>query len=78
MAMNDVAFWIGVSVLGVGGVLLALFIIGLLAYFASAVWVVFSDNFRNICKAESLISEYRKNRTEFMAWKGLKEMEDGK
>lgn len=79
MAMNDIAFWIGTVVMGIGGVLLAICIIGLLAYFASAAWVVFSERFRSICKAESLIFEYRRNRTEFMAWKGLKEMqEDGK
>lgn len=78
MAMNDVAFWTGIIILGVGGTLLALCIIGLLAYFTSAVWVVFSEKFRDICKAESLIREYRKNRTEFMAWKGLKDIKDGK
>ena len=54
MAMNDVAFWIGLIILGVGGVLLTLCIIGLLAYFTSALWVVFSERFRDICKAESL------------------------
>ena len=79
MAINNVACWIGTIVLCLGGALLALCIIGLLAYFTSAAWVVFSERFRSICKAESLIFEYRKNRTEFMAWKGLKEMqEDGK
>lgn len=79
MAINNVACWIGTVVLCLGGSLLAFCIIGLLAWLASAIWVAFSDKFRRICKAESLIFEYRKNRTEFMAWKGLKEMrEDGK
>lgn len=79
MEMNNMALWIGKVLMALGGSLLALCIIGLLAYLASAAWVVFSEKFRDICKAESLIFEYRKNRTEFMAWKGLKEVrEDGK
>ena len=79
MAISNVACWIGTIVLCFGGSFLALYIIGLLAYFATDVWVVFSEKFRRICKAESLIFEYRRNRTEFMAWKELKEMqEDGK
>ena len=79
MVINDVALCMGAILMALGGSLLAIGVIGLLAYLASAAWVVFSEKFRDICKAESLIFEYRKNRTEFMAWKGLKEMqEDGK
>ena len=77
MTIDNIAYWVGVITVGFGGAFLALGIIGLLLYFACAVWVAFSDRFRDICKAESLIREYRKNRTEFMAWKGLKEIEDG-
>lgn len=76
--MDKVYLIIGKIVLGLGGSLAAMAIVGFLAWLASFAWIAFSDKFRGICRAESLIFEYRRNRTEFMAWKGLKELEDGK
>ena len=76
--MDKLIFLFGQLVVGVGGGCLAVAIIGMLGYLAAQAWILFSNTFRNICRAESLIFEYRKYRTEFMAWKGLKELEDGK
>ena len=76
--VNEFALFVGQVVVCLGGACLGLAIIGFIGWLAGMAWILFSDNFRNICKAESLIFEYRKNRTEFMAWKGLKEIEDGK
>ena len=78
MAIDVFALWLGRIVLGLGGVLIAIAVVGFLGWLAGFAWIMFSDQFRHICKAESLIFEYRKNRTEFMAWKGIRELEDGK
>jgi hypothetical protein len=78
MAINDFALFVGQLFLGVGGICLALALVGMIGWAAGMAWIMFSDTFRDICKAESMIFEYRKNRTEFMAWKGLKDLEDGK
>lgn len=52
-----------------GGGLLALTIVGLATWFACWVWIKTSSRFRGICKAESLIYEYKNNRDDFMYWK---------
>ena len=52
-----------------GGAVLLIAIIGFLIYIAEAVWVVASDRFRDICKAESLIHEYRLNREKYLEWR---------
>lgn len=36
-------------------------------------WVAFSNRFRDICKAESLIFEYRKYREQFLEWVKISE-----
>lgn len=38
-------------------------------------WADFSNKFRSVCKAESLIYEYRKYREQFLAWLKLSEEE---
>ncbi len=67
--MEDIALLIGCVLMGVGGTLLALTILFAIGYALCCVWIAFSDNFRAICKAESLIYEYRKNREKFLEWK---------
>lgn len=64
---------VGMVLCGLGGGLLCLCVLGLLLDFACVIWVKFSNKIRNICKAESLIFEYRKNRDEFLLWKYTKE-----
>ena len=71
--MKDYYETVGVILCGLGGGLLCLLVIGLLAHFVCVAWVAFSNKFRDICKAESLIFEYRKNRHEFMVWKNTKD-----
>lgn len=67
--MEKVVLVIGGTVLLFGGTILTIAIIGFLIYLAEAVWVVVSENFRDICKAESLIHDYRKNREKFLEWR---------
>lgn len=69
---------IGIIVCGLGGVLLCLAIVGFLCWLLCCAWVAFSDRFRAICKAESLIFEFRKYHEQFFAWLSLsKEKEAG-
>lgn len=64
---------IGIIVCGLGGGLLCLAIVGFLGWVVCCAWVAFSNKFRAICKAESLIFEYRKYHEQFMAWLKLSE-----
>lgn len=71
--MSEYYSFVGKLLCGFGGGFLCLIILGLLLYFVCVAWIAFSNKFRDICKAESLIFEYRKNRHEFMVWKHTKE-----
>ena len=51
---------------GIAAVLAALFFFWWLADIA---WIAASNRFRDICKAESLIFEYRRERREYLWWK---------
>ena len=66
---------IGIIVCGLGGGLLSLAIVGFLGWLVCCAWAAFSNKFRAICKAESLIFEYRKYREQFLAWLKLSEEE---
>lgn len=67
---NDV----GVLVTICGGFLLCIAIVLFLGWLVLCAWVIFSNQFREICKCESMIFEYRKYREQFLAWL---EMKDG-
>lgn len=71
--METWAYYVGLFLCGLGGGLLLLFIIGYLGYAVCCAWVMFSDRFRDICRAESLIYEYRKNRHDFLIWQNIKD-----
>lgn len=69
LAMENNFLVVGQYVCIFGGLLLALILSGLLAYLLVSVWVSFSNKFRDVCKAESLIFEYRKEKDEYLKWK---------
>ena len=71
--MDNAYMAVGMILCGLGGGLLCLAVLALLLQVACAAWTSFSNRFRDICKAESLIFEYRKNRHDFMVWKHTKE-----
>lgn len=73
--MSEYYRFVGVLLCGLGGGFLCMCILGLLLHLVCVIWIAFSDKFRDICKAESLIFEYRKNRHEFMVWKHTKDGE---
>ena len=66
--MEGVFYTVGSIVCGIGGSLLCIGVVGFLAWGVSCAWVLFSNQFRAVCKAESMIFEYRKYREQFLAW----------
>lgn len=66
--MEIVFLRIGQVLCAVGGIALAVFLLFLLLELALEGWRMFSDRFRAVCQAESLIFEYKEYRQEFRAW----------
>lgn len=62
--------WICLSVIGCA-------VIGVLLWLALDIWEWASNRFRDVCKAESLIFEYRKNRDDYLEWKNAKDSKEG-
>lgn len=71
--MAEIAYELGEIFMIMGGILIAVGLLCLLGFLVECAWIAFSDTFRAICKAESLIFEYRKNREKFLEWRA----EDG-
>ncbi len=69
MRLIEIASILGAVFCTLGGVLFAAAIVGFLFYVVLTLWIDASNKFRSVCKAESLIFEYRKNREEFLIWK---------
>lgn len=67
--LDKVALFIGRFLLFFGGFCAFVWLVWLLGQLACAAWISFSNAFRDICNAESLILEYRKNREKFLEWK---------
>jgi hypothetical protein len=67
--MNEVVYGVGVIVTVLGGLLFAGIAIVFLGELFCITWASFSERFRDICKAESLIHDYRKNREKFLEWR---------
>ena len=45
-----------------------LFVVGTVGYLVALLWISACNKWRAICRAESLIFEYRKNRKDFLRW----------
>lgn len=72
--IDKVMMSVGVFSLLVGGALLLGAALALFAWIAGSAWIAVSNKWRRICRAVSLIFEYRENREKFIEWK--KEQED--
>lgn len=70
--MDTVFLQVGKIFCVIGGIAVALFLLFLFLELALEAWRLFSNRFRDVCKAESLIFEYRKHRKEFLEWKSEK------
>ncbi len=67
--MDKVAFWVGEVFLICGGTFLLILVLAGFFRLMCEAWVALSNRFRGICKAESLIFEYHKNRDDFLRWR---------
>lgn len=68
MVLERVACNVGFVFLLGGGILLFGTIAALAILLVCDLWICASNRFRDICKAESLIHEYRRNREKFLEW----------
>lgn len=57
----------------IGGFLLLLGVLVFMGCIVTWIWQQASNEFRAVCKAESLIFEYKKEREEYLRWKKEKE-----
>lgn len=67
-ALERFAWWLGYAFVIIGGTELAFLLMAVIGLAACKAWISASNKFRDICKAESLIHEYRRNREEFLRW----------
>lgn len=58
-----------------GGLLLCAALVALLMELCCEAWMAASNKFRKVCRGESLIFEYWKNREEFLEWREIKNRE---
>ena len=73
--MDNFATFLGKGFLVVGGIGIAVLLLALLVWLAGVAWIAASERWRDICKAESLIHEYRRERAEYLQWKKQKQAE---
>ena len=67
--MTELACVIG-AVFMIGGLAFITAVIVVFAWdYIGSLWIDASNKWRNICKAESLIHEYRREREQYLAWK---------
>lgn len=67
-ALERFAWWLGYAFVIIGGTELAFLLMTVIGLAACKAWICMSNRCRDICKAESLIHEYRRNRGEFLRW----------
>ena len=68
MEMERVMLATGKAIIIGGGVILASLLLAGLFLLMCGAWILASNSFRDICKAESLIREYRRNSEKFLEW----------
>lgn len=67
-AVDSVMMNIGAFFTIAGGIIMMLFVVGMVGYLVALLWISACNKWRAICRAESLIFEYRKNRKDFLQW----------
>ena len=67
-AVDSVMMNIGAFFTIAGGIIMMLFVVGTVGYLVALLWISACNKWRAICRAESLIFEYRKNRKDFLRW----------
>lgn len=59
-AVDSVMINIGAFFAIAGGIIMMLFVVGMVGYLVALLWISACNKWRAICRAESLIFEYRK------------------
>lgn len=67
--MTEIACVIGAVFMIGGAAVIAAVLVGLAWGLIGQIWIDASNRWRNICKAESLIHEYRRERENYLRWK---------
>lgn len=67
--MTEIACVIGAVFMIVGAAAVAAVLVGLVWEWIAVIWIDASNRWRNICKAESLIHEYRRERENYLRWR---------
>lgn len=67
--MDKIFLAVGRTVCVIGTVSLSGILVALLAQLLCEAWMAASNKFRKVCRGESLIFEYHKNREEFLKWR---------
>lgn len=70
---HSTEFLVGRAFMQIGGIVLIIIVLGTVAWVACEIWISASNRFRNICKAESMIFEFRKYRKQFLEWMKIKD-----
>lgn len=60
---------VGIFAVVAGGLAVMCALVFLFWWLAEQIYIAASNRFRDICRAESLIHEYRRNRSEYLWWK---------
>ena len=60
---------VGLIVIIIGSICVILFALCFCWWALSSIWIAASNKFRDICRAESLIFEYRRERDAYLQWK---------
>lgn len=71
--MDKIAMTLGTGFMIVGGTMLVATFFGLFCWLVCQAWAAFSNRFRDVCRAESLIHEYLIHKQEFWEWKAERE-----
>lgn len=66
--LDQLVWWLGYAFVIIGGAELLVLLLAVIGLAACKAWISASNKFRDICKGESLIHEYRRNREEFLRW----------
>lgn len=73
--MDKIFLAVGRTVCVLGAISIGGILAALLAQLLCEAWMAASNRFRKVCRGESLIFEYWKNREEFLEWREIKNHE---
>ena len=67
--IDSVMINIGAFFMIAGGIVLVVTVVGFVIFLTATLWISASNKWRAICRAESLVFEYKRNQQQFLKWK---------